>query len=94
MKILKLKRKRHKETELEAIQRRQKTYGCDGQCYSGIQCCNAIDTCDETRHKEFLATILVLVLFILIAIAILIGLIWLIKSICTFFLELILFLLF
>lgn len=60
-----------KETESEAIERRKKTYGCDGLCYGGInedgiEChiCGGIDTCEETRMAEGLVSMFVAAGFI------------------------------
>lgn len=49
--------RRHKETEEEAVKRRQQMYGCNGRCCDRVidpetgegQCfiCGGIDTCDE-----------------------------------------------
>lgn len=49
-----------KESELDAINRRKETYGCDGQC--GF--CMGIDTCDETRKDEGFAELLILLLIV------------------------------
>jgi len=36
------------------IQERSKKYGCSGECDKK---CMAIDTCPETKNKEFVATV-------------------------------------
>lgn len=71
-----------KETEEQAIERRKKMYGCNGKCYcdsiwdedlkcmTQATCCGRIDTCEETRFGEFIATILAILTIIAIPIAI------------------------
>lgn len=44
-------------------------YGCDGVCYSNSSMCPRVDTCPETREKEFWASILAIPVFILTIIA-------------------------
>lgn len=69
-------KRRQKETEEQAIERRKKMYGCNGKCYcdsiwdEDLKCfvqgglCGGIDTCDETRVGEFIGLCLA-VLFII-----------------------------
>ena len=69
-------KRRQKETEEQAIERRKKMYGCDGKCYCDaiwdeeLKCftqggvCGDIDTCDETRVGKAISSCLV-VLFII-----------------------------
>lgn len=59
--------RRHKETEEEAVKRRQQMYGCNGKCCDRVIdpetgegqyfICGGIDTCDETRVGEFIGTV-------------------------------------
>ena len=68
--------RRHKETEEEAVKRRQQMYGCNGKCCDRVIdpetgegqyfICGGIDTCDETRVGEFIGTVGA-VLFIVLA---------------------------
>lgn len=54
--------RRHKETEEEAVKRRQQMYGCNGKCCDRVIepetgegqyfICGGIDTCDETRGRR------------------------------------------
>lgn len=56
-------KKNTEQYQKELIQK----YGCTGCCYGGLEydggvliehpICPCIDTCDETRHVEFIATI-------------------------------------
>lgn len=65
-----------KETEEEAVKRRQQMYGCNGKCCDRVIepetgegqyfICGGIDTCDETRVGEFIGTVGA-VLFIVLA---------------------------
>lgn len=82
--------RRRKETEEEAVKRRQQMYGCNGKCCDRVIdpetgewqyfICSGIDTCDETRVGEFIGTVGA-VLFIALAPIMLIAgvaaLIWL-----------------
>lgn len=73
-----------KETISEAIERRKKTYGCDGLCYGGMidgkecQICGGIDTCEETRTAEGLAELFAVLIILGIPIAIIVALIMII----------------
>lgn len=59
--------RRHKETEEEAVKRRQQMYGCNGKCCDRVIdpetgegqyfICGGIDTCDETRVGEFIGMV-------------------------------------
>lgn len=59
--------RRHKETEEEAVKRRQQMYGCNGKCCDRVIdpetgegqyfICGGIDTCDETRVAGIVALI-------------------------------------
>lgn len=59
--------RRQKETEEEAVKRRQQMYGCNGKCCDKVInpetgegqyfICGGIDTCDETRVGEFIGTV-------------------------------------
>lgn len=54
--------RRHKETEEEAVKRRQQTYGCNGKCCDRVIdpetgegryfICGGIDTCDENKGRR------------------------------------------
>lgn len=63
--------KNRTEEELE----RAKKHDCDGICYCNQSMCSAVDTCEETRTKEFLATILAPLIIIIIPILLLIALV-------------------
>lgn len=39
------------------VERRSKKYNCNGLCYSEKGMCPCAEYCDETRYKEFIATI-------------------------------------
>lgn len=66
-----------RETEEQAIERRKKTYGCDGKCYSESHCCGAIDICDETRVGEAIGCCLAFfLLFIYCVVVPVLGLAW------------------
>lgn len=82
--------RRHKETEEEAVKRRQQTYGCNGKCCDRVIdpetgewqyfICGGIDTCDETRVGEFIGTVGAVLFIVLAPIMLIAGvaaLIWL-----------------
>ena len=81
--------RRHKETEEEAVKRRQQMYGCDGKCCNTVvdpetgesQCfiCGGIDTCDETRVGEFIGTIGAALVIILTPVVLIAGVVALIR---------------
>ena len=74
--LKKIEVRRHKETEEEAVKRRQQMYGCNGRCCDRVIdpetgegqrfICGGIDTCDETRVGEFIGMVGA-VLFIVLA---------------------------
>lgn len=43
---------------------RKKKYDCDGQCYTNNSMCPMVETCPETRDKEFWATVIAGLLYI------------------------------
>lgn len=43
---------------------RQKKYDCDGWCYKNDSMCPMVETCPETRDKEFRATVIASLLYI------------------------------
>lgn len=68
--------KNKKETEEEAIERRKRTYGCDGCCYGhrtdlpighperkGM--CMAAETCPENATREFFWTVISVITYLL-----------------------------
>lgn len=60
----------------EDIKRRCSQYECDGVCYSHDKMCNRVDTCPETRCKEFAATVAAVILiasFYLLALVLLLA---------------------
>ena len=82
--------RRRKETEEEAVKRRQQMYGCNGKCYDRVIdpetgedqyfICGGIDTCDETRVGEFIGTVGAVLFIVLAPIMLIAGvaaLIWL-----------------
>lgn len=65
---------RKKETEEQRLMRCKEQYSCDGQCYNQtdadgnfIGMCGAIDICDETRYKEFFATVFIVICAIILS---------------------------
>lgn len=82
-------KRRQKETEEQAIERRKRMYGCDGKCYCDSiwdedlkcftqnGCCGAIDTCDETRVGEAIGSCLAVLFVITVPVAIVAGLVFL-----------------
>ena len=80
--------RRKKETEEEAVKRRQQMYGCDGKCYDRIidpetdenqyTICGGIDTCDETRVGEAIGTIGAALFIILAPVMFIVGIVALI----------------
>ena len=69
--------KTKKYTDEEKLEQRRQTYGCDGYCYGcnthldkndsrRMDMCSCVDTCPETRTKEFIATIIATILYIII----------------------------
>lgn len=70
-----------RETEEQAIERRKKMYGCDGLCYlnnENHQFCGGIDTCEETRVQEGIATALAVLTILLTPIAVIVAIVvWL-----------------
>lgn len=82
--------RRRKETEEEAVKRRQQMYGCNGKCCDRVIdqktgegqyfICGGIDTCDETRVGEFIGTVGAVLFIVLAPIMLIAGvaaLIWL-----------------
>lgn len=59
------------EAELE----RAKKHDCDGICYCSQSMCPAVNTCEETRMKEFFGTILASLIIIITPILLLIFLV-------------------
>lgn len=48
------------------VERRSKKYNCDGLCYSEKGMCPCAEYCDETRYKEFFATIFAIIIALII----------------------------
>jgi hypothetical protein len=82
--------RKHKETEEEAVKRRQQMYGCNGKCCDRVIdpetdegqyfICGGIDTCNETRVGEFIGTVGAVLFIVLAPIMLIAGaaaLIWL-----------------
>ena len=73
------------DRELKKQQERAKKYGCDGTCYWSTGMCPRVETCDETRTGEFIATaiatITILVMMAMIPIIVIGGTIMLLWSI-------------
>lgn len=74
-----MKRKNNK-SEYELVQERKQKYGCSGLCYGGkdengveLQICGGIDTCDETRVQEGIASCLAALILIFTPVALVIG---------------------
>lgn len=65
-----MKRKK-KQSEEEIMKELSDKYGCDGDCYGKYSgyICGGVDTCEETRHAEGLATLAVVCLFLLFILA-------------------------
>lgn len=42
----------------QAQKSRAEKYGCDGICYSSTYMCPRAEYCDETRVREFVATVI------------------------------------
>lgn len=63
-----------KETEEQRLMRCKEQYGCNGNCYNypdengNIGTCGAIEICDETRKKEFCATVFASMFIVICAI--------------------------
>lgn len=55
--------------EFNKEQERSKKYGCDGICYTPYNTCPKIETCPETKTREFAGTIVAVatMLFVIIA---------------------------
>jgi len=80
--------RRHKETEEEAVKRRQQMYGCNGKCCDRVIdpetgegqyfICGGIDTCDETRGGEFIGTVGAILFIVLAPIMFIAGIVALI----------------
>lgn len=49
----------------EEINRRAKEHNCDGMCYTSKSMCPRAETCSETRTKEFIATVIAIICYIL-----------------------------
>lgn len=85
-------KRRQKEIEEQAIERRKKMYGCDGKCYcdsiwdEDLKCyvqggiCGGIDTCDETRVGEFIGSIMAVLFVIGVPAAIIAAMVFFIIS--------------
>lgn len=75
-----MKRKRCKDD----VKRRQELYGCDGNCYGypdNNRMCPLVETCPETRTKEFLATLFVIATAIICVLAVAALIIFSVKTI-------------
>lgn len=77
-----------KETASQAIKRRKESYGCHGRCYGGIDdngedfgICPAIDTCEETRFQEGVATLVAALVVLLAPIVLIVGIVALVLSV-------------
>lgn len=80
--------RRRKETEEEAVKRRQQMYGYNGKCRDRVIdpetgegqnfICGGIDTCDETRVGEFIGIVGAVLFIILVPIMFIAGIIALI----------------
>ena len=78
--------RKYKETEQEAIERRKQMYGSDGECVYSIYnpetkdyeeyMCGGVDTCDETRVSEWIATIVAGIIVLLTPILLVAGVIF------------------
>lgn len=69
-----------KETEEQAIERRKRMYGCDGRCYYDNGVCGGIDTCDETRVSEGIASAMAVLLIIGTPVVIIVAMVFFIIS--------------
>lgn len=58
------------------IKRRQKTYHCNGICYGNTFMCPQVETCPETRKKEFFCTVAAVLLLLGLGLLVVTGLIY------------------
>lgn len=81
-------KKKEKETEEQARERRKKQYGCDGLCYGGMnddgvvicQICGGVDTCEETRNMEAFATWVAVLTILFTPVILVAGIIFLVVA--------------
>lgn len=57
-----------------------KKYGCDGRCYTPTSMCPRVETCPETRFREFLAVFVLVAGLALMPIAAVVGIVSIVMS--------------
>lgn len=90
MKTMKVMKRRQRETEEQAIERRKRMYGCDGKCYCDaiwdeeLKCfiqggvCGGIDKCGEFIISSCLVVLLVITVFVFVFVVIVTAIVFLI----------------
>lgn len=74
---------KRRKTEAELIEERKHKYGCNGHCYGGDGCpiCGGIDTCDETRIQEGIATLIATLTVMIVPLSLLLCAIFIVVKI-------------
>ena len=59
---------------------RANKYDCEGICYASTFMCPRVETCPETRSKEFKSTILAVIIIVTLMVSVCIGMIYLLLN--------------